>query len=165
MAGNPALWADVERDLGEAEKSCAGAVMRAESLERGAIMDPEVRLDRELAVGTMLHAVYCNLERALERLVRRYDEDLPQGRDYHAELVERAAHDVAGVRPAMISRATALDLHALRSFRHVVRNNYGGTFAYERAVPNVNASVRAVASLRAELTSFARDTGLIGTET
>lgn len=43
MAGNPALWADVERDLGEAEKSCSGAVMRAKSLEeQGATMDLEL---------------------------------------------------------------------------------------------------------------------------
>lgn len=162
MAGNPALWADVLRDLEEAGASHAAALRRAASLaEGGARMDPDSRVDRELAVGTLLHGAYCSIERALERLVRRYDGDLPQGRDYHAELVERIAHAVAGLRPAMVSPETARDLHTLRAFRHVVRNNYGGFFDYGRAAANVEVTGRALAALRRELDAFAKESGLI----
>jgi hypothetical protein len=53
MGANPALWADVQRDLAAARANVAGAVVRATSLAEGGAIDNEFRRDREIAVGSM----------------------------------------------------------------------------------------------------------------
>src|SRR5712692_9441884 len=99
MAGNPALWADVKRDLDIAENTCAVAVSRTKSLEdRGDKMDRDVREDRERMVGSLLHDCYSAMEGSLERLVVAIDGDRPIGTDYHAQLIQRAATEIEGVR-------------------------------------------------------------------
>jgi hypothetical protein len=49
MAANPALWADILRDIEAARTNVRDLAERARSLEeRGAAMPAEIRLDREL---------------------------------------------------------------------------------------------------------------------
>ena len=84
------------------------------------MMDAEARFDRERAVGSLIHDCYTAMEAALERLIDAVDGDRPKGGDYHAQLIERAAAALAGLRPAIVSAETARDLHALRGFRHVM---------------------------------------------
>jgi hypothetical protein len=83
MGANPALWADVQRDLAAARANVAGAVARAASLAAGGAIDDDFRLDREIAVGSMLHNCYSAVERALERLIVAFDGGLPSGRRHH----------------------------------------------------------------------------------
>jgi len=101
------------------------------------------------------------MEQALERLVRRFDGDLPTGGDSHAELLERARTPIGDLRPAIISAETADNLHELRKFRHIVRRNYGGHFDYDLAAPNVRRAEHCMAALRAELSDFAFQTGML----
>jgi hypothetical protein len=161
VAANPALWTDVLRDLAVARQNAADLAMRAETLERrGGRMEPDVRRDREIAVGSMLHNCYGAIEAALERLIVAVDGSLPSGRDYHAEVIRRAATPVPDVRPAMISDALAADLQRLRQFRHVFR--YASTgYDYDRAAENVPVAVRAVDLVATELGTFASAIHLI----
>jgi hypothetical protein len=164
MARHPALWSDVTRDLDTAERACRLAAERAVSLaERGDQMPDDVRFDRELAIGKLLHDCYGALEAVLERLVDAIDEERPKGGDYHTRLVQRAAADIGGLRPAMIGAATAKDLQELRGFRHVMRHVYGD-FDYERAAPNVGIAQRTVKNFRAEITEFARRIDILDDE-
>ena len=154
MAANPALWADVRRDLASARDSCSRAAARAKSLEdHGDAMDPDARFDRELAVGTLLHDCYTAMETTLERLIDAVDGDRPKGGEYHAQLIQRGATKIDGVRAAMITEATTRDLHALRSFRHAMRHAYGA-FEYRRAAPNVAIATRAVPRFASEIEAF-----------
>ena len=156
MAGNRALWADIRRDLAGARNSSALAAERAASLaERGPEMAPDIRFDRELAVGTLLHDCYCAMEAAMERLVEAVDGDRPAGGDYHAQLIRPAEIAIEGLRPAMISATTAKDLQALRSFRHTMCHGYG-SFEYARALPNVAIALRGVDSFTNEITAFCK---------
>lgn len=99
MAANPALWADVQRDLEVARKNATDLLARAEALKRGAAeLPPDLRLDREIAIGVMLHNCFGAMESALERLIEAVDGSLPTGRNYHAELIRRAAAPVPEVR-------------------------------------------------------------------
>lgn len=162
MAKNQALWADVRRDLNTAKNSCALAAGRVRSLEeRGQEMDPDIRFDRELAVGTLLHDCYSAMEAAMERLVDAIDGDRPRGGDYHVQLIQRATTEIEGLRPAMISPSTAKDLQALRAFRHTMRHAYGA-FDYARALPNVEIALRAVKSFGDEIASFAKAIAVVG---
>ena len=156
MAANQALWADVKRDLEAAKQSLLLAAERAETLKsRGNKMKPDVRFDRELAVGKLLHDCYGAMEAAMQRLVDAIDGGRPTGEDYHAQLIVRAGSVIPDLRPAMISKATAKDLQALRGFRHAVRHAYG-EFDYDRAAPNVPIARRAVASFQKDITAFAK---------
>jgi hypothetical protein len=115
--------------------------------------------DRELAIGKHLHDAYCAAEAALERLVLAIDGGLPQGRRYHQDLLERVAHEVAGIRPAVIGRDTLRGLRQLLGFRHVFRHQYE-TFDYALAEPNVALAAAVVPQLAAEVEDFAKRSGL-----
>jgi hypothetical protein len=157
MAVTPALWADVRRDLHAARANVETAAARAETL-RDAAMAPDARLDREYAVGLMLHNGYGAMESALERLIRAIDGDLPAGSSYHAEIIRRAAHPIAGVRPAMIGAQTAARLQKLRGFRHALRHAYDD-FDYSRAAENVPVAIEAERALRTDIEAFAATVG------
>jgi hypothetical protein len=137
------------------------AASRAESLADEANPLPDdVRFDREIVVGKMLHDCYQAIESAIERLVIAIDEERPVGGSYHSELLRRAATTIDGLRPAIISRALEQDLQALRSFHHVVRHAYGD-YDYVRTVPNVDVATRAVKSALTQIEAFAKAMGLI----
>lgn len=156
MAANPALWADVQRDLELARKNAVGLVARAEALERhGAELPADLRTDRELAVGAMLHHCFGAMESSLERLIEAVDGSLPTGRNYHVELIRRAAAPVPGLRPAIISPTLAADLQQLRQYRHAFRHAYGD-FDYARAAVNVPLADRATQLLASEIEAFMR---------
>ncbi|WP_448204417.1 ribonuclease toxin HepT-like protein [Azospirillum sp. sgz302134] len=164
MAANPALWADVQRDLDAARTNVRTAAARAETLLAGdPLPEPlpdDVRMDREYAIGLMLHNGYGAMESALERLVQAVDGALPMGAAYHAELIRRAAAPIEGLRPAMLSPTTAARLQKLRGFRHALRHAYDG-YDFARAAENVPIAVEAEAGFRADVTAFARAMGIL----
>lgn len=160
MAANPALWADIRRDLDAARTNIRNAAMRADALHTGGPLPDDLRMDREYAIGLMLHNGYGAMECALERLVQAVDGGLPSGAAYHAELIRRAAAPVAGLRPAMITSETAGRLQKLRSFRRALRHAYDG-YDYTRAAENVPVAVAVEDSFRADMTAFATSMGIL----
>lgn len=162
MARNTGLWADVKRSLDAAERCWSRAAPRAASLAaHGDEMPDDVRADRELAVGKHLHDFYGALEQAIERIVAAVDGDLPMARNYHEELVRRAATEVPGIRGPIISTELAADLQALRAFHHVYNKAYG-EFDYARAEPNVIVARRTLPRFKDEVTAFAQAFGIKG---
>ena len=161
MAVTPARWADIRRDLDAARTNAANAATRADSLrESGDSMAADARLDREYAIGLMLHNAYGAMESALERLIRAMDGDLPVGGSFHSEIIRRAAAPIEGVRPAIIGARTAAQLQKLRGFRHALRHAYD-SFDYSRAAENVPLAVEAEQALRADLEAFAAAVGIL----
>jgi hypothetical protein len=77
------------------------------------------------AIGSILHDFYVAVENIFEILGREIDEHLPGGSDWHIQLLQQMALEVAGVRTAVISKNTFQLLDKYRSFRHVFRNVYG----------------------------------------
>ncbi|HEV7370494.1 hypothetical protein [Arenibaculum sp.] len=157
---NPAFWADIRRDLDAAARYVHAASRRARSLADGAaVLDPDIREDREAAIGLLIHNCYGAMESALERIVQAIDGGLPTGPAYHADLVRRAGTAVEGVRPAVIAAGTAQALQRLRSFRHIFRHAYDG-YDYARAVENVAVAEDAVPAFRRDVSEFARKIGI-----
>lgn len=161
MAAHQALWADILRDLATAESHVGTACDRARSLREAAALPDDVRIDREYMIGTMLHHAYSGIESALERLIRAVDGDLPNASStFHADLIRRAATPIDGLRPAIIAKETAEDLHRLRRFRHAFRHIYEG-YEYARAAENVAVAERSLPRFTAEVTAFARSIGMV----
>lgn len=155
----PPGWNDVEYDLAAARDLTARAVAKDASL---AGAPAELREDRELAIGKHLHDAACLTGRALERLVQEIDGDLPRGRSFQRDLLDRAAREMPGRRPAILSAETRRDLGLRVGFRHAFRHSCGG-FDDALAQPNVAVAERAVALAAApEIERFAAASGLSG---
>jgi len=85
-------------------------------------------LDDEIScrvLGSYLHDYYCCLERVFVHVARSFGERVPDGSQWHKELLEEMALAIPGVRVAVISKETKGKLDELRGFRHVFRNMYG----------------------------------------
>lgn len=52
------------------------------------------------------------------------EQKIPEGKDWHRQLLEQMGRSVAQIRPALIPKSLMLDLDELRRFRHVVRSIY-----------------------------------------
>jgi len=100
----------------------AAAVRHAElaAAQREDLDDPL----RQTVAAASLHHYYSALESLAERVVRAFEQTLPTGRRWHTELLELAALDVPGVRPALWSAETTRLLRKLLAFRHFFRHAY-----------------------------------------
>lgn len=79
----------------------------------------------ELARAALaLHHAYSAVESILERVSRQIEGSLPIGADWHKSLLDSATLEIPGVRPALLEKDTARDLHELRGFRHFLRHAY-----------------------------------------
>ncbi|MDD3363810.1 MAG: hypothetical protein PHZ03_02390 [Syntrophomonas sp.] len=88
----------------------------------GLSMDDEISCR---VIGSYLHDYYCGLERIFVYFAKSFGETLPTGNQWHKDLLEEMTLSISGVRIAVISKKTMLQLDELRGFRHVFRNAYG----------------------------------------
>lgn len=101
------------------------------------------------AVALNLHAYYSGIERLFERIARDVDEAMPEGPNWHVDLLGQVASSITAVRPAVITSDLHARLDRLRGFRHVVRNAY-----------SYNLDAQQIAVLIDELRSTAPDAAM-----
>jgi len=152
----PPNWSDVAYDCAAAGAQAAKAREKHASVED---LPAAIREDREVAIGKHLHDAVSAIEKALERIIADIDGDLPRGRSYHRDLLDRAARPLSGRRPAIIGAESRRDLGLLIGFRHAFRHAYG-TFDYSLAAPNVALAAVAVPRAVTEIEAFAVAIGL-----
>lgn len=107
-------------------------------------------------VALNLHGFYSGLERIFERVASTIDGNIPDGANWHQELLNQMSIEIPGIRPAVISSNTVEMLQDYRGFRHIVRNVYTyhlNPDKMERLINNLDAAHEKVA---AELMAFAR---------
>lgn len=107
-------------------------------------------------VALNLHGFYSGLERIFERVASAIDGNVPDGANWHQELLNQMSIEIPGSRPAVISPETVDMLQDYRGFRHIVRNVYTyhlNPDKMERLINNLDAVHEKVT---AELTAFAR---------
>ena len=90
------------------------------------------------SVALNLHGFYSGLERLFELIARHVDGAIPGGKTWHRDLLQRMAKDMAGVRPAVLSKDTAVVLDEFRRFRYLVRNVYQD----QKSLPQVHEGLR-----------------------
>jgi hypothetical protein len=76
------------------------------------------------SVALNLHSFYSGLERILLLVAVNIDETEPAGGGWHRELLRQMTSEIAGLRPAVITRSMREELDEYLSFRHVIRNIY-----------------------------------------
>lgn len=99
------------------------------------------------SVALSLHHVYSALEASFERVAKYLDERVPQGGEWHAELLRQMSFEVPDLRPRLISTGLKSRLDEYRRFRHVVRKGYEHSLEWERMEPLVGS----LPALREEL--------------
>lgn len=77
------------------------------------------------AIGSILHDFYCGIERIFERIAKELNGGIPEGDDWHRQLLRDMTLDIKGVRPPVISEDLEKMLIEYLRFRHVFRNIYG----------------------------------------
>jgi hypothetical protein len=58
------------------------------------------------SVALNIHSFYSGLERVLEKIASAVEGSLPQGVNWHQELLDQMALEIPNVRPAVISEKT-----------------------------------------------------------
>ena len=87
------------------------------------------------ARGSMLHDFYSGIERVFVRIAEELNGGVPQGEQWHRQIVTDMSLEIPGVRPAVIDPDLARDLGDYLRFRHVFRNVYGSLLQAERMRP------------------------------
>jgi hypothetical protein len=130
----------------ERRRNREAEVLRAERLRRARRVDLEVALEHVrsqhddlqrtidraqadfdpadqmawAAVGFMLHNLYNAIENYFLRIAKFFENQI-EGSTWHRDLVNRMAHEIPSLRPALLDRASLDAFHELRSFRHTFR--------------------------------------------
>jgi hypothetical protein len=108
------------------------------------------------SVALNLHGFYSGVERLFEKIAGSIDGSMPEGANWHQELLNQMAIEVPGVRPAVISVELKGKLEEYRGFRHVVRNVYTYHLDPDKLKPLVKTIRSVMKKLEKELSAFAR---------
>jgi hypothetical protein len=82
------------------------------------------------------------------------DDTVPQGVNWHQELLDQMALEIHNLRPAVISEKTRGRLDPFRGFRHVVRNVYTYYLRPEKMKPLAKDIRPAFKQVKKELRDF-----------
>jgi len=84
------------------------------------------------AAALNLHDFYTGLERLFQHIALNVDRVVPEGRDWHRELLRQMSAEAPGIRPAVLSPDASRALDEYLRFRHIVRNVYAFEFDPDR---------------------------------
>lgn len=140
----------IRRELEELERVVT-RVRRAVEATEGDSVDRDLYWD---AIALNLHDFYTGLERILRHIAAQVDGHLPEGSEWHQELLLQMATQLPRIRPAVFSERTIKRLDEYLRFRHVVRNVYAFEFDPQRIRPLVEALAGDLARVKGELAIF-----------
>jgi hypothetical protein len=142
------LRADIGRELDNVRRLAAEAEEWQSSLESW----PDIV--RVRTAGGILHDFYTATERIFRLIALRVDEDLPEGADWHIQLLRRMATNIESIRPAVLDTETAQQLDEYLRFRHLFRNIYGFDLEWERCRELLIELPRVFAQLEGDIQRF-----------
>ncbi|MGB7415504.1 MAG: hypothetical protein WA902_14955 [Thermosynechococcaceae cyanobacterium] len=76
------------------------------------------------AIAMNLQSYYTRVERVMVSVALDCEQTVPEGKEWHRQLLEQMGKDIEDVRPALISESLLASLDELRRLRHVVRSIY-----------------------------------------
>jgi hypothetical protein len=89
-----------------------------------------------ITIGAGIRNVYNGMEDIIKTVARRVDAYVPDGDQWHQELLDQMAA-ASPTRPALVSREAYQNLTSLKSFRQVVNHNYGSAIKQEKVMENL----------------------------
>lgn len=104
--------------------------------------------------GGILHDFYTGLEKIFERITLEIDGGLPEGDDWHIQLLRRMTATFPERRPAVLAPELGEILSEYLSFRHLFRNIYGFELKKERLQNLMERLPSAFAEIENQLKQF-----------
>lgn len=126
MDRNKELTDLVTLELSNLER-LAGEIAGLLTKEEDEITSYEVR-----AAGSILHDFYCGVEKLFERIALSLDGEMPDGMNWHNELLLQMGKPIEGIRDRVISEELINKLKEFLRFRHLFRHIYGFELKWER---------------------------------
>ena len=108
------------------------------------------------SVALNLHGFYSGLERIFEKIAVSVDGSVPEGANWHQELLNQMSMEITGIRPAVISLDLKEKLEEYCGFRHVVRNVYTYHLSPQKIKPLVDKVQDVFNKSEKELSAFAK---------
>ena len=106
------------------------------------------------ARGSILHDFYSGIERVFVRIAEELNGGVPQGEQWHRQLVQDMCLEIPRVRPAVIDDEMARSLGDFLRFRHVFRNVYGFALEEQRMRPLEERLPVVLAAFRQQVAEF-----------
>ena len=108
------------------------------------------------AAGSILHDFYSGIEKIFERIAVAIaiDQNLPEGENWHTELLCQMAKPVEGKRNSVISEDLMQRLKEYLRFRHLFRHIYGFELKWDRIKPLCVDMEVVLGKLRREINDF-----------
>ena len=106
------------------------------------------------ARGSILHDFYSGIERVFVRIAEELNGGVPQGEQWHQQLVRDMGLEIPEVRPAVIDEELSRSLGDFRRFRHVFRNVYGFALEDQRMRPLEERLPTVLAAFRRQVGEF-----------
>lgn len=157
-------WGWIEERLASATVHLGHAKRLYRERRRAMQSDDDAAYDAREAYLKAAQNAYTSIEECVRRLLRAMGESLPDGPDWHSELLLQARLPGPGVgalkRPPVISEDLHRHLDELRKFRHVALHAYDRFDADKAAVAH-RSVVAAAKALRPEIEGFALKVGLV----
>ena len=141
----------ITQEVAELEAVCSRAEQAISAAKRNPA-DQDFYMD---SAALSLHDWYSGLERILHFIASRLEENVPQGREWHRELLQQMLLDIPGIRPAVLSRQAVSRLDEYLRFRHVLRNVYSFNLQPERIEALVTSLGETYGLVKVELMQFA----------
>lgn len=135
---------DLESVVARAERGIQAARQRPE--------DQELYID---SAALNLHDFYTGLERIFQQIGATVDGKIPDGGNWHRELLQQMQMDVPELRPPVLSAESVMAVDEFLRFRHVLRNVYAFQFDPEQIARLVKQMHPAWNTVRQELLTFA----------
>ncbi len=100
------------------------------------------------AVASVLLDYYTVAENIFKEVAKVIDGKVPEGQDWHKELLVQMKLNISGIRPPVLSKDTFRQLDEYRRFRHLVRHLYGFNLLPDKVetllenLPEINKSLK-----------------------
>ena len=106
------------------------------------------------ARGSILHDFYSAIERVFTHIARELNGGIPQGEQWHRQLLDDMRLDIPEVRPAVIDGPLAKALGEYLGFRHLFRNVYGSVLDVDRITPLEDGLPETLATFERQVRAF-----------
>lgn len=84
------------------------------------------------AIGSIFHDFYSTVERIFRRIAEELNGGIPEGENWHIQLLKDMTLKIENLRPPVISKELAAELKTYLEFRHRFRNIYGFELEWDK---------------------------------
>jgi hypothetical protein len=150
-----ALKVDVDNEFGSVLHEADLLARSLALLESRTDCDEAVAWLQTAGMAAAVEKIYSGCERIMQMLAKGIDgEGVDHADGWHGALLKRMANEYPEVRGPIISAQCRDGLDRFRSFRHRVRNSYGGVLDAGIVEERARELASTLASFHAEIAAF-----------